>query len=436
MARLLNIFQFVDNEGLPLSGGKLYTYAAGGTTPKTTYKNQSQSSSHTNPIILDANGRPPTNSVIWLLTDSEYRFKLYDSTDSTLYFDIDNIYGSIDPTYEAFQSSNVKFSTGGGIYDDSGNEQLIFTKTASAVNYLNSTNSATGNSVIIETKGDDSNVGLTIQTKGSGAMLLTATGGVKAGKNRLDNAIVYNCFGGLTTVIAADTNHDITIAAGTCADSTNATIMFNSSTLTKQTDAAWAAGTNAGGMPSGVTLTTSTWYHIFLIMNSAGTVVDAGYDTSMTASNLLTASGYTYYRYVSSVLTDSSSNIIPYTQYGNYYLWTTPLLDIDVSNLTTSTTAYALRVPTGFAVRADFNAYVSHGSATRLVQLNTPAAADAIASATATPGASVIGSSTQAGAIRTSILTNTTKQIEASADNSSTILRLVTLGWAVDRNSI
>ena len=57
--------QFFDNNGNPLSGGKLYTYAAGTTTPKTTYTSITGLTAHTNPIVLDSAGRVATGE-IWL----------------------------------------------------------------------------------------------------------------------------------------------------------------------------------------------------------------------------------------------------------------------------------------------------------------------------------------------------------------------------------
>ncbi|NIW45236.1 MAG: hypothetical protein GWN30_10925, partial [Gammaproteobacteria bacterium] len=49
-------FQVFDDNGDPLSGGKIYTYIAGTSTPKTTYSDRSLSTPHTNPIILDSRG--------------------------------------------------------------------------------------------------------------------------------------------------------------------------------------------------------------------------------------------------------------------------------------------------------------------------------------------------------------------------------------------
>lgn len=76
-------WQFFDNNGDPLSGGKLYTYAAGTTTPQTTYTNSLGTIAHANPIVLDAAGRVPGSSEIWL-DFAPYKFVLKDSNDVTL----------------------------------------------------------------------------------------------------------------------------------------------------------------------------------------------------------------------------------------------------------------------------------------------------------------------------------------------------------------
>jgi hypothetical protein len=82
--------QFFTNSGVILSGGKLYTYAAGTTTPKVTYTSSSGNTLHTNPIILDSAGRVPGGE-IWLLT-SPYKFALYTSA-NVLIATYDNISG-------------------------------------------------------------------------------------------------------------------------------------------------------------------------------------------------------------------------------------------------------------------------------------------------------------------------------------------------------
>jgi len=49
--------QFFDDNGNPLSGGRLYTYDAGGTTPKATYTDAADSIVNAKPDVLDAAGR-------------------------------------------------------------------------------------------------------------------------------------------------------------------------------------------------------------------------------------------------------------------------------------------------------------------------------------------------------------------------------------------
>lgn len=80
--------QFFDANGNPLAGGKLYTYAAGTTTPLATYTDQSGSTPNTNPVILDSRGE----AAIWLGVAS-YKLKLTTATDVEIWT-VDNILSS------------------------------------------------------------------------------------------------------------------------------------------------------------------------------------------------------------------------------------------------------------------------------------------------------------------------------------------------------
>jgi hypothetical protein len=82
--------QFFSNNGNPLSGGKLFTYAAGTTTPQVSYTTSAGNVAHSNPIILDSAGRVPGGE-IWI-TSQAYKFLLRDSTD-VLIATYDNISG-------------------------------------------------------------------------------------------------------------------------------------------------------------------------------------------------------------------------------------------------------------------------------------------------------------------------------------------------------
>lgn len=88
-------WQFFDNNGVPLAGGKLYTYAAGTTTPQTTYTSSSGSVANSNPIILNAAGRLSGSGEIWLTEGTTYKFVLYTSND-VLIGTYDNIDGASD----------------------------------------------------------------------------------------------------------------------------------------------------------------------------------------------------------------------------------------------------------------------------------------------------------------------------------------------------
>lgn len=67
-------FVAFDDDGNPLNGGKLYTYAHGGLTPLATYTDSTGGTENTNPVVLDAAGRADVwfgpNAYDLVLTDS------------------------------------------------------------------------------------------------------------------------------------------------------------------------------------------------------------------------------------------------------------------------------------------------------------------------------------------------------------------------------
>jgi hypothetical protein len=84
--------QFLDNAGNVLTGGKLFTYLAGTTTPAAVYTSSTGITFHSNPIILDAAGRVPAGGEIWLSDNISYKFVLKDAND-VLIATWDNIIG-------------------------------------------------------------------------------------------------------------------------------------------------------------------------------------------------------------------------------------------------------------------------------------------------------------------------------------------------------
>jgi len=110
-------WQFFDNNGVPLAGGLIYTYAAGTTTPLATYTTSAGNIANANPIVLNSAGRLADE--VWLTTGSSYKFILQTSL-ATQIGSYDNISGANDFTsiYAALAASSgsslIGFITSGG----------------------------------------------------------------------------------------------------------------------------------------------------------------------------------------------------------------------------------------------------------------------------------------------------------------------------------
>ena len=87
-------------------------------------------------------------------------------------------------------SHNILIDDAHFIGDESGNEQLIFQTTASAVNQLDITNAATGNNPSISATGDDSNISINLVPKGTGTIQANGASVATTGKS-IAMAIVF-----------------------------------------------------------------------------------------------------------------------------------------------------------------------------------------------------------------------------------------------------
>jgi hypothetical protein len=81
--------QFFDANGNPLSGGKLYSYDAGTTTPRATYTDSTGNAANTNPVILDSRGE----ASVWM-DSGAYKLALYTSA-NVLVWTVDNVGGTV-----------------------------------------------------------------------------------------------------------------------------------------------------------------------------------------------------------------------------------------------------------------------------------------------------------------------------------------------------
>ena len=100
-------FKFFDANGNPAAYYLLNTYAAGSLTPKTTWKNQDQSTANTNPITLDANGE----CLLWLDAAQEYKFILTTPLGAVV-STTDDISGGYSEVLSALSSSSGASSIG------------------------------------------------------------------------------------------------------------------------------------------------------------------------------------------------------------------------------------------------------------------------------------------------------------------------------------
>jgi polygalacturonase len=96
--------QFFDNSGKVLTGGKIYSYQAGTTTPIATYTTEAANVAHPNPIILDASGRVPSGGQIWLKEGdiTYYKFVLQTTNDVLI-----ATYDFVPGTYSASDFANT-----------------------------------------------------------------------------------------------------------------------------------------------------------------------------------------------------------------------------------------------------------------------------------------------------------------------------------------
>jgi hypothetical protein len=114
-------WQFFDNNGVPLSGGLIYTYAAGTATPQATYTTSLGTIAHSNPIVLNSAGRV-SGGEIWLLPVS-YKFILQTSAAVLIasYDNVTSVGGLIVISNFTGDGTTVSFSLGSAINENNTN---------------------------------------------------------------------------------------------------------------------------------------------------------------------------------------------------------------------------------------------------------------------------------------------------------------------------
>jgi hypothetical protein len=303
-----------------------------------------------------------------------------------------------------------RIGTGGSINDNNGNEQITFTTTASAVNGVGVTNAATGNDPVIEAVGDDTNIDLVLRGKGTGTVILGATGG----GGQLD---FPGSTSGVTTVQAsAVASGTLTLPArtATIATTTGSTTTDNCAKFDASgniVDAGAACGSGGGG--SG-TITSSTATYVPFYTAATTIAGDAGM-SYVSGTDALTVAG-------SINVGTSGDGVLELTGTSQGVLG---LGDTDVSHL--------LNIKAGSNLTADRIFTITTGDAARTLSMGgdittagafvTSGANSLTLTTTGTTNVTLPTTGTLVTADATKTLTNTTFDVEATGNVLTTVNR-------------
>lgn len=223
---------------------------------------------------------------------------------------------------------------------------------------------------------------------------------------------------------ATDLTNDIDIATGVARSGDDTEDMALASTLVKRIDAAWAVGTNQGGMDTG-SVDASSWYYVWLIKRPDTGVVDVL--ISLSVANPTMPANYTKKRRIGAVKR-LSSVIRPFIQVGGEFFWKSPTADVSVTNLGTSRTTYGVggSIPFGWRVKCLCNISIGSGDG---VYVSCPDMTDLAPSDTAAPLATQRNSGAVIDGIMTSLLTSADQNISARALAASSTFRVAVVSY-------
>jgi hypothetical protein len=184
--------QFFDNNGVVLSGGKLYTYEAGTTTPATTFTSSTGLTANANPIILDSAGRLTTQ--VWLTAGDAYKFILATSADVVL-GTYDNIEGVNDVN---------QFTGSGGAALVGADDSVGGTLWTTVQGFINRLIGASGATVVRYNQGGTGAVTRDIQAKFRDCVYVTDFTGADPTGGQSSSAAFQNAINTGKTVIVPD----------------------------------------------------------------------------------------------------------------------------------------------------------------------------------------------------------------------------------------
>lgn len=484
--------RFFDASGAPLAGGKVYTYVAGTTTPKTTYTDAGGGTPNANPVILDAAGE----ANIWI--QGNYKIVLKNSADVTQWT-VDNVSGASEVSVQwlTVTGTDTLIATPQSAVTSYQAQQIFLfyaentNTTAVTINISGlGAKSITKNGSVALVAGDIVSGAIVqinydgtrfqMQTVPAGTYLNKATGGsvtgqtsftniTNTGLNVLDTDASHtlgiipgsNLTANRTlTLTTGDTNRAVTLLGDTTLTGNNfgalysyvngfnptsisgnattaaisiaagqATDSTNSKCLTGSTFS-WAVsnGNAANGYQGGTTLPNSTWIHFYVMATATDTTWSASFASTSYTPTL--PASYTLYKLVFSVLTSGAGAPLnaSYTQVSGGSLRVSYASIITDYNSTVGTSASLITLSTPLG-RKTRPLFSSRNASTNThILLSSPEDQDAAPSST-------LATTVNNGGVPLGyyspleILTNTSSQIRARADSAGTSLLINTIGY-------
>jgi hypothetical protein len=235
-----------------------------------------------------------------------------------------------------------------------------------------------------------------------------------------------NYIAGLTLSTVGTTT--FTISPGLAVDSTNQVGIGLATALTKSSSA-FGPGGAAGALDQG-TIAGGTWYHAYLIYNPTTQATDGLISLSATAPNL--PGGFTRYRRIGAMWSNSPSAWGLFSQNGDEFLFGTPFNVANQAAISTTPTLLTMAVPTGIQVWSKMRGAYSSPTADNYALLSSP---DEASTAVNTPVGNVTMLNTVAGVPNywgeMAVRTSTSGQIRAVA-NAAGNLMITCFGY-IDR---
>jgi hypothetical protein len=191
-------------------------------------------------------------------------------------------------------------------------------------------------------------------------------------------------YGFTYAINGSDASNDIDFAVGGAMDSTGA-YWLTGNALTKQLDAAWAVGTNAGMLDTGAVGNND--YYLWVIGRSDTGVVD--YLASLSSTTPTMPASYDFKRLIGWLKRSAGANVA-FTTYeteggGLEFLWSSPTVEVNLTNtLATARRTDALKVPLNFSVTAHINVSTDDSSG-GYIRITSPDQTDVAPSGSVAP---------------------------------------------------